>query len=75
MRPRVGGGDGAFGYNAATGGYGDMIAMGIIDPTRVTRLGLQDAASVAGLVVTADRVIVEAQRRGRAQADGPPLEP
>jgi chaperonin GroEL len=68
-------GDAAFGYNAATGEYGDMIAMGIIDPTKVTRLGLQNAASIAGLIVTTDCVIVEAPRHGRAQADGPPMEP
>jgi chaperonin GroEL len=56
---RVDAGDGSFGYNAATEKYGDMVAMGVIDPTKVTRLGLQNAASIAGLVLTTDCVIVE----------------
>jgi chaperonin GroEL len=56
---RVGAGEGDFGYNAATEQYGDMVAMGVIDPTRVTRLGLQNAASIAGLILTTDCVIVE----------------
>ncbi len=51
---------GNFGYNAATGEYGDMMAMGIIDPTKVTRLGLQNAASIAGLILTTDCIIAEA---------------
>ena len=45
-------GEGNYGYNAATGEYGDMIAMGILDPTKVTRSALQFAASVAGLMIT-----------------------
>jgi chaperonin GroEL len=52
-----------FGYNAATGEYGDLVEMGIIDPTKVTRLGLQNAASIAGLILTTDCIIVEAPRR------------
>ena len=56
---RVVAGEGNFGYNAATGAYGDMVAMGVIDPTKVTRLGLQNAASIASLVLTTDCVIVE----------------
>ena len=59
----VAAGDAAFGYNAATGEYGDMIAMGIIDPTKVTRLGLQNAASIASLILTTDCIIVEAPKR------------
>ncbi|MBK1702470.1 hypothetical protein CKO22_16585, partial [Thiococcus pfennigii] len=43
---------GNYGYNAATGEYGDMVAMGILDPTKVTRCALQNAASIAGLMVT-----------------------
>jgi chaperonin GroEL len=56
---RVDAADGAFGYNAATGEYGDLVATGVIDPTKVTRLGLQNAASIAGLVLTTDCVIVD----------------
>jgi chaperonin GroEL (HSP60 family) len=58
-------GDGAFGYNAATGQYGDMIEMGIIDPTKVTRLGLQNAASIASLILTTDCIIVERRATNR----------
>ena len=52
-------GKGNFGYNAATGEYGDMIAMGILDPTKVTRFALQNAASVAGLMVTTEVMIAD----------------
>jgi chaperonin GroEL len=52
-------GSGNFGYNAATGEYGDMLAMGIIDPTKVTRLGLENAASIAGLILTTDCIVAE----------------
>jgi chaperonin GroEL len=52
-------GEGSFGYNAATDQYGDMVEMGVIDPTKVTRLGLQNAASIASLILTTDCVIVE----------------
>ena len=45
---------GNFGFNAATGEFGDMIEMGILDPTKVTRTALQNAASVAGLMITTD---------------------
>ena len=48
------------GYNAATGEYGDMIAMGILDPTKVTRSALQNAASVAGLLITTECMIADA---------------
>ncbi len=52
-------GEGNYGYNAATGEYGDMIAMGILDPTKVTRSALQNAASVAGLMITTEAMIAE----------------
>ncbi len=52
-------GKGNFGYNAATGEYGDMIKMGILDPTKVTRYALQNAASVAGLMVTTEVMIAD----------------
>ncbi len=47
----------AFGYNAATGAWGDLLQMGVIDPAKVTRLALQNAASIAGLVLTTDCMI------------------
>ena len=59
---RVLGGTGNFGYNAATDAYGDLVAMGVIDPTKVTRLGLQNAASIASLILTTDCIIVEAPK-------------
>ena len=52
-------GDGNFGYNAGTGEYGDMIEMGILDPTKVTRSALQNAGSVAGLMVTTQAMVAE----------------
>jgi chaperonin GroEL len=48
------------GYNAATGEYGDMVAMGILDPAKVTRTALQNAASIAGLMITTEAMIAEA---------------
>ena len=56
-------GTGNHGYNAANGTYGDMIAMGIIDPVKVTRLALQNAASVAGLLLTTEAMISEQPKR------------
>jgi chaperonin GroEL len=56
----VAAGTGNYGYNAATGEYGDMIAMGILDPTKVTRTALQNAGSVAGLMLTTEAMISEA---------------
>ena len=58
----VEGGEGNYGYNAATGEYGDMIAMGILDPTKVTRSALQNAASVAGLLITTEAMIADAPK-------------
>src|SRR5690606_14072413 len=52
-------GKGNYGFNAATGEYGDMVEFGIIDPTKVTRLALQNAASVAGLLLTTEAMIAE----------------
>ena len=52
-------GSGNFGYNAATGEYGDMVEMGVLDPTKVTRTALQNAASVAGLMLTTDCMVGE----------------
>jgi len=55
-------GKGSYGYNAATGEYGDMLEAGILDPTKVTRLALQNAASVAGLLLTTEVMIAEAPK-------------
>ncbi|QUM82444.1 chaperonin GroEL [Moritella sp. 5] len=52
-------GEGSYGYNAGSGEYGDMIAMGILDPTKVTRSALQFAASVAGLMITTEAMITD----------------
>ena len=63
-------GKGNFGYNAATGEYGDMIKMGILDPTKVTRYALQNAASVAGLMVTTEVMIADKPRPKTAGQSG-----
>lgn len=55
-------GEGNYGYNAASGEYGDMIAMGILDPTKVTRSALQNAASVAGLLITTEAMIADSPK-------------
>ena len=57
---KVGQGTGSFGLNAANGTYGDLIEAGVIDPTKVTRSALQNAASVAGLLLTTEAMIAEA---------------
>jgi chaperonin GroEL len=59
---RVKEGKGSFGYNAATGEFGDLIDQGILDPTKVTRLALQNAASVSGLLLTTEVMIAEAPK-------------
>jgi chaperonin GroEL len=53
-------GKGNYGYNAAIGEYGDMMEMGVLDPTKVTRTALQNASSVAGLMLTTDCMVTEA---------------
>ena len=55
-------GKGNFGYNAATGQYGDMVEMGVLDPTKVTRCALQNAASVAALILTTDAMVAESPK-------------
>ncbi|MCE2989554.1 MAG: chaperonin GroEL [Nitrosomonadaceae bacterium] len=52
-------GKGNFGYNASTGQYGDMVELGVLDPTKVTRTALQNAASVASLMLTTDAMVAE----------------
>ncbi|NUS37592.1 MAG: chaperonin GroEL [Lysobacter sp.] len=60
---RVKEGQGNFGYNAATGEFGDMVAMGILDPTKVTRTALQNAASIAGLMITTEAMVAELPKK------------
>jgi len=64
-------GKGSYGYNAATGDYGDLIDMGILDPTKVTRLALQNAASVAGLLLTTEVMVAEAPKKEHEHAPMP----
>jgi chaperonin GroEL len=60
----------AYGYNAQTGVYGDMMKMGIIDPTKVVRTAIQDAASVAGLLIMTECMIAEAPKKDAAPSMG-----
>ena len=62
---RVAGGKNGFGFNALTGEYGDMVKMGVLDPCKVTRTALQNAASIAGLVLTTDCMIAQIPDRAR----------
>jgi chaperonin GroEL len=61
-----------FGYNAATDTYEDLVKAGVIDPTKVTRTALQNAASIAGLLLTTECVVVEKKEDKPASAGGPP---
>ena len=61
---------GNYGYNAASGEYGDMIKMGILDPTKVTRTALQNAASVAGLLITTECMVAELPQKEEAPMGG-----
>ncbi len=63
-------GKGNYGFNAANGEYGDMVKFGIIDPTKVTRLALQNATSVAGLLLTTEAMIAEAPKQEKEPAGG-----
>jgi chaperonin GroEL len=68
-------GKGNFGYNAATGEYGDLVGTGVVDPTKVTRTALQNAASIAGLILTTDATVAEAPKDEKpAPAAAPELE-
>ncbi len=64
--------DNNFGYNALTDVYEDLVAAGVIDPTKVTRTALQNAASIAGLLLTTEALIVEKKEPAGAPAGGPP---
>ncbi|WP_202729844.1 chaperonin GroEL [Achromobacter xylosoxidans] len=59
---------GNFGYNAATGEYGDLVEIGVVDPTKVTRTALQNAASIAGLILTTDATVAQAAEEAKPQA-------
>ena len=63
-------GEGNFGYNAGTEQYGDMIEMGILDPTKVTRSALQFAASIAGLMITTEAMVTELPKDDKADLGG-----
>ena len=63
-------GEGNYGYNARTSEYGDMIAMGILDPTKVTRTALQNAASVSGLIITTEAMVAEMPKKDAPAAPG-----
>jgi chaperonin GroEL len=69
---KVEAGKGNFGYNAATGAYGDLLEMGVIDPTKVPRTALQNAASVASLILTTDATVAEAPKEEKAAAPAMP---
>ena len=69
---KVKNGEGNYGYNAATGEYGDMIEMGILDPAKVTRTALQAAGSVAGLMITTEVMISEVVEENAAAAPAMP---
>jgi len=66
-------GKGNYGYNAATGEYGDMIEMGILDPAKVTRTALQAAGSVAGLMITTEVMIAEAPEEEKSGGGMPDM--
>ncbi len=65
---KVAEGKGNFGYNAATGEYGDMVEMGILDPTKVARSALQNAASIAGLMITTEAMIAELPKEDKGSS-------
>ncbi len=56
-------GKGNFGFNAATEEFGDMVKMGILDPTKVVRTALQNAASIAGLMITTEAMVAEIPKK------------
>jgi chaperonin GroEL len=64
----------AWGYDAQTATYGDLISKGIIDPTKVVRTALQDAASVASLLITTEAMIAEKPKKATAAPAMPPMD-
>jgi chaperonin GroEL len=72
---KVAEGKGNFGYNAQTEEYGDLVKMGILDPTKVARTALQNAASIAGLMITTEAMIAEMPRKpAKAPAGAPGMD-
>ncbi|TXC88910.1 chaperonin GroEL [Paraburkholderia azotifigens] len=67
-------GKGNFGYNAATGEYGDLVEAGVVDPTKVARTALQNAASIAGLILTTDATVADAPKDEKPAPAAPELE-
>jgi chaperonin GroEL len=63
-------GKGNFGFNAATGEYGDLVAMGVVDPTKVARFALQNAASVASLMLTTEAMVAESPKDEKPMGGG-----
>ncbi len=68
---RVREGKGAFGFNAATETFGDLLKMGIVDPTKVVRSALQNACSIAGLIVSTEAMVAEAPKKKKESAGAP----
>ncbi|MDY6993407.1 MAG: chaperonin GroEL [Pseudomonadota bacterium] len=71
---KIAGESGNFGYNAATEQFGDLIEMGILDPTKVTRTALQHAASIAGLMITTEAMITELPKKEKAASAHPGMD-
>ena len=68
---QVAAGKGSYGYNVATGEYEDLVKAGVVDPTKVTRMALQNAASIAGLLLTIECMITEIPEASRSMASQP----
>ena len=67
---KVAEGTGNYGYNAASGEFGDMVELGILDPTKVTRTALQNAASIAGLMITTEAMVADAPKKDEPSMGG-----
>ena len=63
-------GKGNYGFNAASGEYGDLVEMGVLDPTKVTRYALQNAASIASLMLTTDAMVAESPKDEKPMGGG-----
>jgi chaperonin GroEL len=63
-------GKGNFGFNAQTGSYGDLVEMGVVDPTKVTRFALQNASSVASLLLTTEAMVAELPKDEKPMGGG-----
>ena len=70
MLNKVHDGKGNFGFNAATGEYGDLVQMGVLDPTKVARFALQNAASVASLMLTTEAMVAESPKDEKPMGGG-----